>query len=416
MSQGKKGIHRRMFNRWLFFATALSGVANARNLTSEPPHIAVIGAGIVGSSIAYNLVKRGARVTLIDRSTVGGATSRGTFAWINATWAKQPRHYHAFNQSGIAAWQRLQAELNLEVKWGGSLEWFESEARQGRLASDILEQQLWGEPAKMVDLSEAQMLEPLANFRGATEVAYSPRDGAVDATRASQRLVSAAERLGLRLRDNCSVNRVREGVGGLAVLETDCGEIVVDKYVLATGANQQATLNLAGIDIPQRTTPGVVVITKPVPKLLNTIFVAPGVHIHQRGDGRLVLGEQEGPPETEAHAKRLSAHPTRFPSTALAQQHASRLLETARHFLPSLPTDIALEEVLIGWRPLPLDGHPVLGVSPTQPKSYIAIMHSGVSLAPIVGELVSQELITGVPSSVLEPYRPNRNFQRIQRY
>jgi glycine/D-amino acid oxidase-like deaminating enzyme len=268
----------------------------------------------------------------------------------------------------------------------------------------------------MVDVSEAQTLEPLANFRGATEVAYSPRDGAVDAMRASQRLVNAAQRLGLTLLDNCSVNRVKEGAGGLVVLETDCGEIAVDKYVLATGANQQATLNLAGIDIPQRATPGVVVITKPVPKLLNTIFVAPGVHIHQRRDGRLVLGEQEGAPETEAHVKRLSAHPTRFPSTTLAEQHASRLLETARHFLPSLPKDIALEEVLIGWRPLPLDGHPVLGTSPTQPRSYIAIMHSGVSLAPIVGELVSQELITGVSSSVLEPYRPNRDFQRIQRY
>lgn len=416
MSQGKSGMDRRTFNRWLLSATALSGVASAHNLASESPHIAVIGAGIVGSSIAYNLAKRGARVTLIDRSTVGGATSQGTFAWINATWAKQPRHYHAFNQSGIAAWRRLQAELNLEVKWGGSLEWFESDVRQRRLASDILEQQLWGEPAKMVDVSEAQTLEPLANFRGATEVAYSPRDGAVDAMRASQRLVNAAQRLGLTLLDNCSVNRVKEGAGGLVVLETDCGEIAVDKYVLATGANQQATLNLAGIDIPQRATPGVVVITKPVPKLLNTIFVAPGVHIHQRRDGRFVLGEQEGAPETEAHAKRLSAHPTRFPSTTLAEQHASRLLETARHFLPSLPTDIALEEVLIGWRPLPLDGHPVLGTSPTQPRSYIAIMHSGVSLAPIVGELVSQELITGVSSSVLEPYRPNRDFQRIQRY
>jgi glycine/D-amino acid oxidase-like deaminating enzyme len=234
--------------------------------------------------------------------------------------------------------------------------------------------------------------------------------------RASQRLVNAAQRLGLTLLENCTVNRVKEGAGGRVVLETDCGEIAVDKYVVATGANQQATLNLAGIDIPQRATPGVVVITKPVPKMLNTIFVAPGVHIHQRRDGRLVLGEQEGAPETEAHAKRLSAHPTRFPSTTLAEQHASRLLETARHFLPSLPTDTALEEVLIGWRPIPLDGHPVLGTSPTQPKSYIAIMHSGVSLAAIVGELVSQELITGVSSSELEAYRPNRDFQRIKRY
>jgi len=102
-----------------------------------------------------------------------------------------------------------------------------------------------------------------------------------------------------------SVNRVKEGAGGLVVLETDCGEIAVDKYVLATGANQQATLNLAGIDIPQRATPGVVVITKPVPKMLNTIFVAPGVHIHQRRDGRLVLGEQEGLNTIKAYRESL---------------------------------------------------------------------------------------------------------------
>ena len=91
MSQVKQGIDRRAFNRLMLSSMAMTSAASEASVTSDRRHIAVIGAGIVGSSIAYNLAKQGARVTLIDRSKVGGATSHGTFAWINATWAKQPR-------------------------------------------------------------------------------------------------------------------------------------------------------------------------------------------------------------------------------------------------------------------------------------------------------------------------------------
>ena len=199
MSQVKQGIDRRAFNRLMLSSMAMTSAASEASVTSDRRHIAVIGAGIVGSSIAYNLAKQGARVTLIDRSKVGGATSHGTFAWINATWAKQPRHYHALNQLGIEAWHRLQSELNLPVRWGGSLEWFSSEARQRRLADDIAEQQLWGEPARMIGVTEAEGLEPAASFVNAEDIAYSPRDGAVDARFASQRMVKAAEKLGFNV-------------------------------------------------------------------------------------------------------------------------------------------------------------------------------------------------------------------------
>ena len=255
VSQVKQGIGRRAFNRFILSSMAMTSAANRASAEGDRPHIAVIGAGIVGSSIAYNLVKQGARVTLIDRSTVGGATSHGTFAWINATWAKQPRHYHAFNQLGIEAWQRLQSELNLPVRWGGSLEWFSSEARQRRLADDIAEQQLWGEPARMISVAEAEGLEPAASFGGADRIAYSPRDGAVDARFASQRMVKAAEKLGLTLLEHCAVSGVTTAGNGQSVLQTTCGDIRADKYVVATGADPEATRLLAGSDIPQRSTP-----------------------------------------------------------------------------------------------------------------------------------------------------------------
>ena len=416
MSQVKQGIDRRAFNRLMLSSMAMSSAANRASAKGDRRHIAVIGAGIVGSSIAYNLAKQSARVTLIDRSTVGGASSHGTFAWINATWAKQPRHYHAFNQLGIEAWHRLQSELNLPVRWGGSLEWFSSEARQRRLADDIAEQRLWGEPARMISVTEAKGLEPAASFGVAERIAYSPRDGAVDARFASQRMVKAAVKLGLTLLENCSVSRATTAGNGQSVLHTTCGDINVDKYVIATGADPEATRSLAGIDIPQRSTPGVIVVTEPLPMILNTIFVAPGVHIHQRLDGRIVLGEQDGAPDTAAHKQRLASYPTRFPSADIAQQHATRLMATARQFLPSLPQDITVEEVVIGWRPLPLDGHPVIGPSLAAANSYIAIMHSGVSLGPVVGEMVSDELINGTSRTELAPYRASRDFQRIKRY
>ena len=78
--------------------------------------------------------------------------------------------------------------------------------------------------------------------------------------------------------------------------------------------------------------------------------------------------------------------------------------------------DAAIEDVRIGWRPLPIDGHPVLGTSPARPDVYLAIMHSGVTLAPIVGQLAAHELTEGTPVERLDEYRPDRTFKLIKRY
>lgn len=101
------------------------------------PRVAVIGGGIVGCSIAYQLAKAGAAVTLLERNQIASQASHATFAWINATWAKQPQSYHHFNQLGLQHWHELGRELDIPITWGGSLEWFESEERQRRLEQDI---------------------------------------------------------------------------------------------------------------------------------------------------------------------------------------------------------------------------------------------------------------------------------------
>lgn len=377
--------------------------------------VAVIGAGIVGASIAYHLAKSGARVTVLDRYEIATRASRGTFAWLNATWAKQPRDYHRLNQLGLAGWQELERELSIPIKWGGSIEWFDSAERQAKLVEQIAEQVEWREPARIVAREELAKLEPKVEFDGVETAAFSPNDGALDPVMAARRMLDAAMETGAELMTDCPVTSVKTESDGTTVLDTAKGAIETETFVLATGADPDALKALGKIDIPQRSTPGVIVVTKPFEPVLNRVLVAPGVHIHQRLDGRIVLGEQDGAPDNAAHAQRLAGRPTAFPTSDVAEQHAARIMAVAERFVPEI-SKAATEDVYIGWRPLPLDGHPVMGFSPNRTNAYIAVAHSGVSLAPILGRLAASEILEGGEAEILAPYRPSRSFAEIRRY
>src|SRR5262249_6001654 len=64
--------------------------------------------------------------------------------------------------------------------------------------------------------------------------------------------------------------------------------------------------------------------------------------------------------------------------------------------------------VPVGYRPMPRDGFPVLGFPEPVPNLYIALMHSGVTLAPLVGELAALEIVDGARVQILNAYRPER--------
>ena len=397
----------------LLSATALVGCAPSQ--TKNPLRVVVAGAGIVGASIAYHLAKAGALVTVIDRSGPASHASRGTFAWINATYAKQPRSYHTFSQQSVSNWRDLTAELNLPVRWAGSLEWFDSPEREQKLIAQIAEQAAWGEDARMVGAAKLAEMEPGVDYGGVSQAAYSGNDGAVDPVAATNALLAAAEAMGAVVKAPCALTSVSITAGRLTSVETSLGPIQADRLVLATGADPDAAEEFADTNLPQRTTPGIIAVSKPMPIIINSIVAAPGVHMHQRLDGRMVVGEQDGAPNNEAHAIRLEGRPNDYPERWIAEEHAARMFALAEQFAPAM-ADAEVEDVYIGWRPLPLDGHPVIGASPNRPDVYMAVMHSGVTLAPIVGQLAAYELTSGERAPNLEVYRPGRNFELVKRY
>ena len=371
-------------------------------------NIAVIGAGILGASIAWRLGRRGVNVTLIDKGRPGHGASSHSFAWINAG-AKEPIGYHNLNRRSLEMWPRFAAAIgddgdpdSVGLRWGGKVSWESEPAAAEALVSRVRQLQSWGYPSRLIDRAELRKLEPSLDVGPVAAAEYSPNEGQVE----PQMVVDACLR---RLAEmECEVVQGTEvigfeqdGEGWIRSLATASGGRAVDAVVIAAGTDITALAALAGVNVPQAESPGVVIRTNPLPPLLQNVPIvyAPAlgdgrreIHLRQCADGRLMIGEgdQESLAEDDSQA------------------HANDLLARARRYLPGLNGAQAIP-VPVGWRPMPLDGYPVLGFASEAPNLYVALTHSGVTLAPALSQLAAQEICDGTPANaVLGPYRPQR--------
>src|SRR5688500_3832177 len=71
--------------------------------------VVIVGAGIIGSSLARELVRGGSNVTLVDAGEAGTGTTAASFAWVNS-YLKEPHSYAQLNALGLAAHERWAAE------------------------------------------------------------------------------------------------------------------------------------------------------------------------------------------------------------------------------------------------------------------------------------------------------------------
>ena len=370
--------------------------------------VVVIGAGIVGASIAYNLSKRGCEVVLIDKHEPATQASGNSFAWINASWFDTPDSYLLLRTHSLNEYHRLAAELDIPLHWGGSLEWYHSDEAEQEIIAGIGRVQQKGAPAWMIGKDRIADIEPNLDIAGERQVAWCSRDGAVDPAATTRTLVDAAIANGCQLITSTEVSEVVTSNSGVQI-KAGMYDLMPDLVVVAAGAsaNDIGKMIELGTDLVVPATPGVIVTTRPMDPLLNTVCYTTDSHFHQLPDGRIIVGEKAGPPQTEQHGALLAGRPNAYPNAELARQHATRVINTASRYVPSL-ADAEVERVGVGWRPLPLDGLPTIGHVPDSPRVYLASMHSGVTLAPIVGHLAAMEILDGTRAEMLTDFRVER--------
>lgn len=149
----------------------------------------VIGAGILGASVAARLAAVGQHVQLLDQDKPGRATSRWSFAWINSN-DKAPRHYHDLNHAGIRAWAELAPDLD-GAAWHRPVGHVELAADADELAARIGRLTDWGYPARLITPQDVTELEPALKALG-TPAAWFPEEGYLLTEPLIDRLVASA--------------------------------------------------------------------------------------------------------------------------------------------------------------------------------------------------------------------------------
>jgi len=398
-------MRRRQFMRAAagVVAAALAPSAFAR---PKVPRIAVIGGGIVGASIAMHLAEGGADVTQFEKSAPAAGATRNSFAWINAFVAD--RHYQALRLKSMAAYHRLDQRLQLGITWGGYLDWARDEAEVATVSANVAQMQGTAYPVRTLTAAELAALEPKIDAGGTVLAAlYSSIDGHVDPVHATHRFLDQAARHGAHFLCPSEVQGFRIDQQGVRAVRTATGEVLADHVVIAAGVDTPALLAMAGFSLKLRHSPGFLAHSAPVPMQLRSICDAPGgVSFKQMSDGSLVGTDSPDPPDLPVHAA-IREHAVDFPDEATRAMHGNRALTKITAFLPGARGAV-LDHVTLGFRPVPMDGFPIVGQVPGAPGFYAVVTHSGVTLAPILGEYVRAELLDGQHVPMLAPYRPGR--------
>jgi len=347
----------------------------------------VIGGGIIGASIAYHVAVRNSDVTILAGPRRGGIATAQSFAWINAAPGNE-RDYHELRVKAIVDWHRLQGELGarLAINWNGALWWHDD---PDALAASVAEHASWGYPIRLVSPAEAAKQEPsLESYPDRS--ALSPLEGGLSPVATTIALLEAAVELGATVADDAACAIVTHA-GRVTGVRTLSGEIDADQVVLAAGIASEELAGDVGVNLAMANLPGFLVTTAPVPPLLRGVVLSPGPHVRQNDDGRLIIGSDFGG----------------GPDPDNPEVEAAALLASVRQLL-ALEVDLRVERTSLGIRPIPSDGHPIIGPAPDLAGLYVTVMHSGITLAALVGRLAAEEVLSARPVESLEPYRPGR--------
>ena len=361
------------------------------------PDVIVIGGGVIGSAITYQLARQAARVMLFDPGLEGQA-SAASAGVITAHGDATPGPLRALALEGARLYPALCEELvdrtgiDPGLRAGDVLYLARTEAEEHGLRQRRDRLARAGVVAGWLDAARIRDLEPGldAELRAGLHV---PRQHQVDAPALVRALRRAAEDLGARVRPQL-VDRL--DVQGERVIGVQSGgeRLAAGEVVVASGAWAGAVAGDLGHALPVRPVRGQMVGLHPAGSMLRTICFGSGIYLLRKPDGWIYVGatvEEAG----------FEPGPT---AAAVAE-----LIAGAVAMVPSLK-EARFSHAWAGLRPATPDAMPLIGRVPGRSGITIATGHfrDGVLLAPITAELVADLIGRRRPRLPLEAFDPGR--------
>jgi glycine/D-amino acid oxidase-like deaminating enzyme len=377
---------------------------------TETADVVVVGAGLFGTSIAYQLARRGAgSVLLIDQGPVCSGDSGLCFSMVRRHYSNEATARLAIR--GVDVIQRWNEEVGTGdsgfVRTGYLLT--VPEERLEALRANVEHLRSWGLDTWVVTPDEIAEIEPLLDLDRIAGAAYEPDGGFADTFRITLSWFAEAIRLGARTALGRRVTGFRVEGGRVRAVETDAGAVETDVVVNATGAWAPDVMRAVGVELPiSLRRVQVAYVRQPADRpqagVLFSDVVSNLVLRPDRAGLACVVAYQ---PE-ERVAARDECRQELDPS------YESAVRAALSERFPAY-ADAAWAGGFAGAYDYTPDWNPLLGWTPGIDGLYLALGWSGhgFKLAPAVGEVVADEVLGRVPAIDVGTLRPDR-FEKGQ--
>jgi sarcosine oxidase subunit beta len=373
--------------------------------------VVVIGAGIIGSSIAYHLARYKLRVTLLERGDIASGSS-GTCDGLVFLQSKKPGIHLQLAMESRRRFDLLARQLPvpIEYKETGGIVVIETEDELTAMQQFVAQQREIGLEVSLLDGNQVRILEPhlSEHILGAT---HSPLDGQVNPISLTLGFALGAKSFGAQVFTGAAVHGIDTTAGRVSSLETEAGRFETDIVINAAGVHAPEIGSLVGLDIPIKPRRGQIIVTEVCPPMLRHCMISAkyiaakfspeiamgsgdGISIEQTENGNFLLGSTR---EFVGFDKR----------TTIDGLH--RIASKTVGIIPALK-QVNVIRAFAGLRPYTPDGLPILGPVDDVPGFFMAAGHEGdgIALSPITGELIAQMIATGKSDISLDAFRLSR--------
>lgn len=374
--------------------------------------VCIIGGGLVGTNIAYNLSKEKKKVILIEKDVLAAGASGSTFGLLGFQWFKydtgMPLLFLEYLKETFELYKGLTKEIgdDFEYRITGSVVTIETEEElaQRKQLADLFEEN--GLELDLLSKTETLKKEPLVNpnILGST---FCPYEGEINPFKLIHASIQKARQHGAKIYTHTKTEGFDLQNGQIKGVLTDKGKIVTDCVVNASGSGGAAIAGMVGLELPLKMQKGQVLVTESMPPLIT-------VQVHHIGKLKAAKGELPVPVSTEIVQKpsgNLFLGGTRedlpLYETKNTPDGINTVAAKATHLIPKLK-DLQIIRTFAGVRHIPLDGYPVLGESARVKGFFNAILHAAVMLNPVVGRLTTDLIAKGKSTLPIDDYRITR--------
>jgi len=373
--------------------------------------VVIIGAGVIGASVAYHLAKENVRAVVLDKKEIASGSS-GACEGLLLLQSKKPGIHLEMASESLRRFPILAAELDhpIEYEEKGGLVVIESEEELAAMKIFVEKQKKHGADINFLSKEQAREKEPALseNILGAT---YSALDSQAHPILLTLGLLRSAQKSGTSVFTNTDVQTIELTHGRVTSVTTDKGRIETGIVVNAAGAFAAGIGKMVNLSIPIKPRRGQILVTEAVPPLLKRCILSAkyiaakfnpkiaeaggvGFAVEQTANGNILIGSTREFVGFDRDVTFDGIH---------------TIAKSILQVIPEIE-NLHVIRAFAGLRPYTPDGLPILGKVESVDGFIMAAGHEGdgITLAPITGEMIAGLVVSGTTPFPFTDFRLER--------